>query len=60
MEQNYPNPFNGFSEIGLRIAKWAVAKLRVFDLLGRGVVLLVNEKKEPWRCEVRWALATIE
>jgi hypothetical protein len=42
LEQNYPNPFNGISNIGFRISELSNVKLRVYDLLGREVALLVD------------------
>jgi hypothetical protein len=54
LEQNYPNPFNGISEIGFAIADCANVRLRVFDLLGRAVATLVNERKTPGKYAVRW------
>ena len=47
MEQNYPNPFNPTTEIGFQISDVRFVRLVVHDLLGREVVTLVNEKKEP-------------
>jgi hypothetical protein len=62
--QNYPNPFNGTSEIGFEIphgpeigAGRATAphvRLRVFDLLGREVSVLVDEPKAPGLYSVSW------
>jgi hypothetical protein len=47
LEQNYPNPFNPVSTIGFSIAESGVVTLKVYDLLGREVAVLVNERKEP-------------
>jgi len=47
LDQNYPNPFNGSSVIGYRIAHTGVAKMSIYDLLGREVAVLVNEEKTP-------------
>ena len=43
LEQNYPNPFNPITNIGFRIADFGFVSLKVFDVLGREVVTLVNE-----------------
>lgn len=57
LEQNYPNPFNPVTKIkfevplskgGLR----GVVILKVFDLLGREVAILVNEQLKPGTYEV--------
>jgi hypothetical protein len=56
LEQNYPNPFNPVTNIGYSV--WGSGarniRLSVFDLLGREVAVLVNEKKEPKTYEVRF------
>jgi hypothetical protein len=45
--QNYPNPFNPVTDIGFQIGDFGLVRLAVYDLLGREVVVLVNEKKAP-------------
>jgi hypothetical protein len=42
--QNYPNPFNPSTVISFSIAKPEYVTLRIYDMLGREVVTLVNEK----------------
>ncbi|MBS1494791.1 MAG: T9SS type A sorting domain-containing protein [Bacteroidetes bacterium] len=44
LEQNYPNPFNPNSNIVFSLPQNTFVKLNVFDLLGREVANLVNEK----------------
>lgn len=44
LSQNYPNPFNPVTNIAFDIPKSSFAVLRVFDMLGREVAMLVNEK----------------
>ncbi|MCI0716099.1 MAG: T9SS type A sorting domain-containing protein [Chlorobi bacterium] len=43
--QNYPNPFNPSCKIKYSLAKESVIKLTVYDILGREVRVLINEKK---------------
>ncbi len=57
--QNYPNPFNPTTRIkytvgGIRAQGPGVSdvKITVYDLLGREVAVLVNEKKAPGLYEV--------
>ncbi|MGC8898805.1 MAG: glucoamylase family protein, partial [Bacteroidota bacterium] len=53
LEQNYPNPFNPSTEICYGVPKDAWVTIRVFDLLGRYVMTLVNEYKKAGNHSVR-------
>jgi hypothetical protein len=53
--QNYPNPFNGETKIGVRVSGLGSrVRLVVYDLLGREVKVLLDERKEPGSYEVTW------
>jgi hypothetical protein len=52
--QNYPNPFNPASEIRYQVSEVGHVRLVVYDLLGRQVATLVNERKEPGMYQVRF------
>jgi hypothetical protein len=52
--QNYPNPFNPVTNIKYQIAKSSFVKLTIYDLLGREIAVLVNEKLSPGIFEVNW------
>jgi len=44
LSQNYPNPFNPATNIRFQIAKAGLVTLKIYDVLGREVRALVNEK----------------
>jgi hypothetical protein len=46
LEQNYPNPFNPTTTISYSIPSASEVHLAVYDILGRELMVLVNEKKE--------------
>jgi hypothetical protein len=43
--QNYPNPFNPTTNIEFRIADFGFVSLKIYDVLGNEVAVLVNEEK---------------
>ena len=45
LEQNYPNPFNPKTVISYQLSVASQVHLGVYDLLGRAVAVLVDEKK---------------
>ncbi|MCJ7553098.1 MAG: T9SS type A sorting domain-containing protein, partial [Ignavibacteriaceae bacterium] len=44
--QNYPNPFNPNTVINYSIQEAGLVKIKVYDILGREVAILINETKE--------------
>lgn len=52
--QNYPNPFNPNTNIKFKVESYKVIKLTVFDILGKEVVTLVNQKLQPGTYEVNF------
>ena len=51
LSQNYPNPFNTATTIEFVIRQSSFVNLSIYDLLGREVATLVNEKLGPGRYE---------
>jgi|GEM_PF-2401499 len=45
LKQNYPNPFNPVTSIQYSVARDQLVSLRVYDINGREVATLVNERK---------------
>lgn len=54
LEQNYPNPFNPSTVIGFQLAEAGVARLDVYDVLGRHVQTLTDGFKAAGSHEVRF------
>lgn len=52
--QNYPNPFNPNTSIKYQIIKDGFVSVKVFDVLGRNVISLVNEKQTAGTYEIRF------
>ena len=63
LSQNYPNPFNPVTKIkfaiplsrGVSEGRGVLAKLIIYDILGREVTTLVNEQLNPGTYEVEWS-----
>jgi hypothetical protein len=57
--QNYPNPFNPSTVISYQVASIGKVNLKVFDLLGREVAMLVNEVKSAGNYKVTFNAANL-
>ena len=53
--QNYPNPFNPTTSIKFDIPKSSHVKLIVYDILGKEITILVNEKLDAGSYEIEWS-----
>ncbi len=60
LQQNYPNPFNPSTDITYTVGGTGAqgsatsVRLAVYDVLGREVSVLVNERKPPGTYQIRF------
>jgi len=52
--QNYPNPFNPVTRISYQCFKKSNIKLKIFDISGKEIAVLVNTVKPPGKYDVNW------
>jgi len=45
--QNYPNPFNPTTIINYSVPKTSLVTIKLYDVLGREIEILVNEERKP-------------
>jgi len=57
--QNYPNPFNAETSIGYSLAEAGDVNLSVYDITGRLVATLVDEKQMAGHRSVDWDASTV-
>ena len=55
--QNYPNPFNPSTKISWQLPVGNIVKLKVYDILGREIITLVNEYKPLGKYETEFNAA---
>lgn len=55
LNQNYPNPFNPETTIGYEIPTGTHVQLKVFDILGREIITLVNERQKAGQYTVKFS-----
>ncbi len=54
LSQNYPNPFNPATNIDYSIPTACFAQIKVFDILGKEVAVLLSEYKQPGDYSVKF------
>lgn len=54
LSQNYPNPFNPRTSFEFTVASVQFVSIKVFNLLGREVAVLVNEQRAPGFYTLTW------
>src|SRR5690606_12507553 len=54
LQQNFPNPFNPVTNIVYQLPKSGLVQLKVYDLLGSEVAVLVNEVKSEGLYEINF------
>jgi ligand-binding sensor domain-containing protein len=54
LSQNYPNPFNPSTTIKYSLPKQSYVTLKVYDILGREIEILVTEEKPAGVYEINW------
>jgi photosystem II stability/assembly factor-like uncharacterized protein len=60
LSQNYPNPFNPATTIAYQIPQTEFVTLKVYDILGREVAVLVNEEKPAGSYEIQFNSHSVE
>lgn len=54
LKQNYPNPFNPSTRINYSVPSTSIVNLKVYDILGNEVAVLVNEEKQAGNYEMNF------
>jgi hypothetical protein len=52
--QNYPNPFNPVTNISFTLSKETFTTLKIYNILGREVETILNEKLEAGEHHIKW------
>ncbi|MBL7067530.1 MAG: T9SS type A sorting domain-containing protein [Candidatus Marinimicrobia bacterium] len=54
LSQNYPNPFNPTTTISYQLPRSSFVKLTIYDISGRSIQTLIDEKKNAGYYTVEW------
>ncbi len=58
LRQNYPNPFNAATTIQYELPREAFVSLKIYDMLGREVASLVNQRQQAGSYHINWDAST--
>ena len=59
LDQNYPNPFNPTTQINYSVQKDGVVSLKVYDMLGTEVAVLINEHRKAGNHSVEFNASSL-
>jgi hypothetical protein len=51
---NYPNPFNPVTNIGFRIADFGLVTIKIYDITGKEISILINEELNAGEYNSEW------
>ncbi|MFA5403617.1 MAG: T9SS type A sorting domain-containing protein [Ignavibacteria bacterium] len=54
LSQNFPNPFNPSTNIGFELAKNVFVSLRIYNVLGKEIEILINRKMDAGSYNFNW------
>lgn len=54
LEQNFPNPFNPSTIINYYLPSSGTVVLKIFNVIGKEIAMLVNERQPPGYYQVEW------
>jgi hypothetical protein len=60
LDQNYPNPFNPSTVINYQLPVSSLVSLKVYDVLGNEVAILVNEEKTAGLYNVQFTMNNVQ
>lgn len=59
LQQNYPNPFNPSTSFEFSIPRYEFVSLKIYNLLGEEVAIVVEEKRAAGLYKVNWNAANL-
>ncbi|MBL7135986.1 MAG: T9SS type A sorting domain-containing protein [Candidatus Marinimicrobia bacterium] len=59
LHQNYPNPFNSMTTISYELPQISDVTLKIYDITGRLIEAVVNEKQDPGYYSIQWVASDV-